>query len=517
MSVCALKGPVVLLGPPGVGKSTAGRAAADRLGMRFVDLDAAIARGAAATPGGLSREERSVAAATARIFREEGEVSFRARELRALDAALDGSDVVIAAGAGVVDTAPGRALLAERALCVGLDVDAAVALERLSSSPRPWLPAGDRARARAVYEAREAPRRAARASLRASSGSGFVDGDGDRDHVAAALAAVVAGLRPVRCASLEPEVVVADGAALAPGALLPAGAVVVVEDVVAKLHPFHADLVFTGGEGAKTLAHVERIAHALLERGISRDAVIVAAGGGAFLDAVGLASSLVLRGVRWWAVPTTLLAMADAGVGGKTAVNALGRKNQLGAFHPPERTVVDVRFLETLGEDAMRAGRAEMLKHDLLAADAPADGRAPPAEGALAAAVARSLSLKLGVARKDPRERGLRAVLNLGHTVAHALEAVTGIGHGDAVRYGLAAMLRLSAAHAGLDAAAAAAMRARLGPLPPLLVDVERALAALAADKKGGRFVLLRAPGLPVSATPPRDDVVDAVRAITRG
>lgn len=205
-------------------------------------------------------------------------------------------------------------------------------------------------------------------------------------------------------------------------------------------------------------------------------------------------------------MPTTLLAQADAGLGGKTAVSLAGKKNLLGAFHAPMRTVVCRAFLSTLGEAELRAGRAEVLKHEMLAADAPPDGSARHVEGAARApddaeAVRRSLAIKSAVVAKDPRERGLRAVLNLGHTLAHALEATTPIAHGEAVRHGLLRMLELSVARAGLAPHVARTLAERvhaIGPLAPAEVDPAALQRALGVDKKAGRWVLLREPGLPV-------------------
>lgn len=468
--------------------------AARALGMRFIDLDDVVG-----TP--------------AIVFRDEGEASFRVREHIALDGALDGSDVIIAAGAGVVDTAPARALLAARASCVMLDVDGNTAVHRLraqsasfAAAARPWLPLDDRALR--VWSERDEPRRRHRAALAHVT----VDARGALDAASVALARAVDVIKPVRPA--QPDALFVDAAALAVecarglSSEVGGASLVVVEQRVADLHGVRGDVVVEGGEPLKTLAHVEALAAELVDKGATRDTLIVAVGGGALLDACGLAASLLFRGVRWCAVPTTLLAQVDAGIGGKTAVSLRGKKNLAGAFHAPLRTIVCRAFLDTLGDDELRDGRVEMLKHEFLAADAPADGSALPslANAPLAEQVRRSLSLKSGVVQRDPQERGLRTVLNLGHTLAHALEAAstTPLSHGAAVRHGLLRMLELSVVHAGLarDVADRLAERVRaLGPLAPIDVNIDaRALDdALRVDKKGARrWVLLRAPGLPV-------------------
>lgn len=489
-----MKGPVVLLGPAGAGKSAAGAVAAQALGMRFVDLDDVVG-----TP--------------AIVFRDEGEASFRVREYIALDTTLDGSDVIVAAGAGVVDTAPARALLAARASCIKLDVDGSTAVQRLrahsasfAAAARPWLPLDDRAQR--VWTERDEPRRRHRASLAHATGADVVDARGGLDDVAVALARTVDTIRPVRLA--QPDALFVDGAALAVecarglAAECGGNAIVIVERRVAELHDVKGDLVLDGGESLKSLARVDELASSLVDLGATRDTLVVAVGGGALLDACGLASALLFRGVRWCAVPTTLLAQVDAGVGGKTAVSLRGKKNLAGAFHAPLRTIVCRAFLDSLDDDELRAGRAEMLKHEFLAADAPLDGTElmSNANASLAEQVRRSLSLKSGVVARDPRERGLRAVLNLGHTLAHALEASTTISHGEAVRHGLLRMIELSVAHASLSSAVAKTLEERvraLGPLQDLDVDARAIEEALRVDKKGaGRWVLLRAPGLPV-------------------
>lgn len=503
-----MKGPVVLLGPPGAGKSTAGARAAARLGMRFVDLDLALGDAAA-------------------LFRHEGEASFRVRELRLLDDVLDGSDVLVAAGSGVVDTAPARAILDERALCVVLDASLDVAVARLQASAgaggaggaRPWLPL-DAAGARAAWLERVRRRHDAWSMLATAR----VDGDGPLESVVGSLADTVDALRPIVPRASDVHVVDDVPAALA--AACAHGPVhVVVDDAVADrvAAAVRVDVLIPGGERAKTLQQLEALAQRLVALGVRRDGTIVAVGGGAVLDAVGLCAALLFRGVPWVAVPTTLLAQADAGLGGKTAVDLAGQKNLLGAFHAPRRTVICSAFLSTLGAPALQAGRVEMLKHEMLAADAPLDGSARGHDGG----VERSLAVKWAVVRRDPRERGGRAALNLGHTLGHALEAAFGLAHGQAVQHGLRAMLRLSVAHARLAPAVAATLDARvlaagpLAPLPHLRAREDEVLALLGVDKKadrsGPRWVLLRAPGLPVLARVPELSVREAIRGLGDG
>ena len=249
--------------------------------------------------------------------------------------------------------------------------------------------------------------------------------------------------------------------------------------------PVHA---LRGGEEAKSLGAVERLWRELR---LGRDGTIVAFGGGCTTDAAGFAAATYLRGVAWVAVPTTLVGQVDAAIGGKTAVNLPEGKNLVGAFHWPERTAIDPALLETLPESERRAGMAEVVKTGLLAGE-------PLWELPTDELVRRCAAYKAAVCLRDPYERGERAVLNLGHTFAHALEAAGdyhGPSHGEAVALGLLAALRLS----GLDTDAVEEV---LAP-QPVRVNRDAAWAALARDKKSvngtPRLVLLEAPGRPVT------------------
>ncbi len=217
----------------------------------------------------------------------------------------------------------------------------------------------------------------------------------------------------------------------------------------------------------------------------------MAFGGGCTTDAAGFTAATFLRGVPWIAVPTTLVGQVDAAIGGKTAVNLPEGKNLVGAFHWPARTVIDPALLETLPSEQRREGMAEVVKTGLLAGE-------PLWELPDDELVRRCAAYKAAVCLRDPYERGERAVLNLGHTFAHALEAAggySGPSHGEAVALGLLAALRLS----GVDAAPVEQV---LSP-QPVRVDRDAAWAALARDKKSvngrPRLVLLEAPGKPVT------------------
>jgi shikimate kinase/3-dehydroquinate synthase len=251
-------------------------------------------------------------------------------------------------------------------------------------------------------------------------------------------------------------------------------------------------------EAAKSLAAIERL---WSELRLDRDGMLVALGGGCTTDAAGFAAATYLRGIPWVAVPTTLVGQIDAAIGGKTAINTKQGKNLVGAFHWPARTVIDPGALETLPEKERSGGMAEVVKTGLLAGERLWELPVPEL-------VRRCAAYKTAICLRDPRESGERAVLNLGHTFAHALEAGSdnAVSHGEAVALGLLAALRLS----GLDEEAQVVeeiLRPRPAP-----ADRERAWAALNRDKKraGGRtrLVLLDAPGKPRTGVELPDEVV---------
>ena len=207
------------------------------------------------------------------------------------------------------------------------------------------------------------------------------------------------------------------------------------DERVAALHPLPLDaprLLLPGGEGVKTVATWQRVLDALVAQGLDRTGVVVAFGGGALLDVAGFAAATYLRGIRWVAVPTTLLAQVDAAHGGKTALDHAAAKNLIGAFHTPTLVITDTDLLRTLPPREIRSGLAEVVKYGLLGDAAffawlqknrtRVFTGGPEREEAIAV----SCAAKAGIVSRDEREDGERALLNLGHTFGHALEATTG-------------------------------------------------------------------------------------------
>jgi 3-dehydroquinate synthase len=273
-----------------------------------------------------------------------------------------------------------------------------------------------------------------------------------------------------------------------------------------KLGPLEVVLV-PDGERFKSRRTLEGLYEAFLSARLGRDGLVVALGGGVVGDLAGYAAATYMRGIDWVGLPTTLLSMVDSSVGGKVGINHPGAKNLIGAFHQPRAVVADPAVLETLPIRELRAGAYEVLKcavlgdRPLFAAvqGAPAGLRgwaAPDVENAIASAC----RIKADVVERDEREGGLRRVLNLGHTLGHALEAVTRyrrFTHGEAVGWGLVGAAAI-ARHRGLLAArsydAIADAVDRIGPRPPMSdLPVPALLDALGRDKKvrGGRVVFV--------------------------
>ncbi len=263
------------------------------------------------------------------------------------------------------------------------------------------------------------------------------------------------------------------------------------------------------GERAKSVPEYLSICRRLLlDHRVDREGVVFAVGGGVVGDLVGFAAATFMRGVRWVFCPTTVLAMADASVGGKTGINLDGAKNVLGVFHHPEAVLSDLGFLSTLEPRDHRAGLAEALKAAIIRdrglfemIEEHPSALLAAASGRLTAVLNHAVSIKARVVEADERDMGERAVLNFGHTIAHALESATGLDrwrHGEAVAIGMACAAALSVECAGLARGESArivdCLRALELPTEDRRARVEDVMQWLFADKKsaGGepRFVL---------------------------
>lgn len=263
-------------------------------------------------------------------------------------------------------------------------------------------------------------------------------------------------------------------------------------------------LTFPEGESNKTRQSKRRLEDRMLQQGLGRDGAVVALGGGVTTDLAGFVAATYMRGIPYLSVPTTLLAMVDATVGGKTGVNTPAGKNLVGAFHQPCAVLADLETLKTLPREELVNGLAEMVKHAMIAdgqymnflcTNAHRLVKADPA--VCGPAVVRSVAIKAEVVAKDTFETNLRQVLNFGHTVGHALEKLSGykLSHGRAVAAGMALEAEIAVGLGVLDAAdrdmlvvalKKIGLRVSLGRL-----DAEQLLGAMAHDKKGKKSELI--------------------------
>jgi shikimate kinase/3-dehydroquinate synthase len=457
----------------GAGKSTLGPEVAERLGRPFIDLDREL--------------ERSLGKAIPELFQESnGEVEFRAREAGQAIAALRLPDpAVIAFGGGAVQTASIRHELRDRACTVVLEVDPNTAWQRSAGGDRPL--AQDESEFHALYERRRELYDEVADAHAYDLEDVVLAAGGVHARVGALerLGSLVPGVGPVALVS-DPRVAGIHGAA----------AQVALGTRLASVHEVPE------GEGAKAVAVVQRL---WSELRLDREGAVVALGGGCTTDVAGFVAATYLRGVDWVAVPTTLVGQVDAAIGGKTAIDLPEGKNLVGAFHWPARVVSDPATLETLPEEERREGMAEAVKTGLLAGE-------PFWELPTPELMRHCASFKTAVCLRDPHDRGERAILNLGHTFAHALEAAAGyegLTHGRALALGLLAALRLSGRPTDV-------VEQVLAP-EPAKVDPERAWTALLRDKKARagklRIVLLGEEG-PVLEARPDEEVRAALNEL---
>jgi len=494
----------------GAGKTSAARAAAAALGARAVDSDHLLVERL-----GCSIEE---------YFASHGERAFRAAEEDVVAELLERPpSPVLSLGGGAIASERVRGLL-ERHTVVLLDVDEETAWRR-AGGRRPL--ARDRSRFGALL-AERAPLYATLADV--------VLPDSSRDVVRRAvpamrsLAQAPAGTRLLwaTAASGEYPVFVGDGL-LGSGFRAVAGdAHVVTDETVGAIYGRAIDAASTvtipPGETAKTLATAQTVLEALAEAGLDHDGHVLALGGGVVGDLAGFCAAVYQRGVRVVQVPTTLVAQVDSAYGGKTGVDLPQGKNYAGAFHQPTAVVADPTALATLPPEELAAGWAEVIKTALIAGGPlwkRVRSRAARPDRDLVLACART---KLAVVAADERDAGARQSLNLGHTVGHAIETVTGYAryrHGEAVGLGLLAALTLSAQPALREEVAGLLAEHGLPTRLDPAVDPADVVAATARDKKrrGGRvgFVLVEAPGdvrTHVAVSP--DDLRAAVAELER-
>lgn len=264
-------------------------------------------------------------------------------------------------------------------------------------------------------------------------------------------------------------------------------------------------ITMAAGEQSKSLTGAEALCDRMIASGLDRGAFVVALGGGVIGDLAGFVASIYYRGIPHVQIPTTVVAQVDSAIGGKTGVNARGGKNLIGSFHQPARIITDPAVLSTLPQREFNEGIAEIIKHAVIRDSAMLDDLKRAVASNLPALVARNQRIKAQIVSEDEFEKlGLRALLNFGHTVGHAIENAAGYGrflHGEAVSLGIAAALDLSIEKAGLplDQARRVLEALAMFDLPirlPREISGEALITAMAKDKKfqagAIRFVLTR-------------------------
>jgi shikimate kinase/3-dehydroquinate synthase len=449
------------------------------------------------------------------FFDREGEAAFRAREEDVILELLSRPDArVVALGGGALGSERVRDALRGHTV-VHLAIGAEEAWRRASGKGRPL------ARDRGRFDQLKGDREAVYESL-ASALLPAMPRDGVRRAMPAlrALQDAPPGTRLAWASTASGDYPVFFGRGLlAAGFAHPPDArrFVVTDENVARVHSVSGDerLVVPPGERQKTLARAEEVLRFLAAAGAARDDVVVAAGGGVVGDLAGFCASVYQRGMRWVGLPTSLVAQVDSAYGGKTGVDLPEAKNYVGAYHQPAAVIVDPSALETLPAEEAAAGYAEVVKTALIAGG-PLWARVREGGPVDDETVWRCLRTKLAVVADDERDAGARQVLNLGHTVGHAIEAATGYEryrHGEAIAIGLLAALRLSHRDA-LRAEVSELFASRGLPTSFAGASVEDVLAFVARDKKrsGDRvpFVLVQSPG---EVTPGHDVGADELRA----
>ncbi len=516
---------IVLVGMMGCGKTSAGKRLAARLGLPFIDADAEIETAHKLTVG--------------EIFTKYGESYFRDGERRVMSRLLSDGPRVLATGGGAYVNEGTRAAIREKGVSVWLRAPFDVLMRRVRrKAHRPLLQTPDpEGTLRGLIEQRD--------PLYAQADLVVESGDAPHEGVVEAIVGVLEGhlfqasaprIVHVPLGERAYDIVVGSGlirdaarriAALAPGAACG----IVTDDNLAHTHLSalqtafdaanirHATMTVPAGETSKSWREFERVCDALLAAKLERGDLVVALGGGVVGDLAGFAAASLRRGMRLVQIPTSLLAQVDSSVGGKTGINSTHGKNLVGAFHQPSLVLADTGALATLSEREFRAGYAEVVKYGLIS-DAPfftsleRDWREIFSSGpARDAAIAHCCAMKAGVVVRDETEQGERALLNLGHTFAHAFERLVNydgarLVHGEAVAIGLACAFRFSVrlglCH-GQDAERivghlrTVGLPTEISDIPGFDVDPQKILDAMRQDKKVRRgaltFILARGIG----------------------
>lgn len=489
---------LTITGFMGTGKSTVGSILAERLGRRFVDMD--------------ERLEAELGKTIAEVFADEGEEVFRQAEARLCQQLASETGLVIATGGGALVNDQNRQALAESGPIVCLTAGIDTVLERVEAfEDRPLLP-GDREEKRQNIERLLLSRREAYARIPLHVPTDGIEAAAVADRVFDTLAGNDEIADMTRITVPTPEghyhiclgagILAHSGRLLANRDLAKGQAAIVSNDDIAAHYAEtlseslkqegYAPVLCTvpEGEAHKTLATVQGLYDQFVAAGLDRRSPIIGLGGGVIGDMAGFAAATYLRGAPFVQVPTSLLAMVDASVGGKTGVDLPQGKNLVGAFKQPAVVIIDPDVLAELPAAEFRAGLAEIVKHGILGA--PELFRQLEKEGPtnLTQMIADAVRVKVDVVIEDPFERGRRATLNLGHTFGHAIEQVSGyrLRHGEAVAVGTVAAARMAVALDRCDNSIAERIEnclERLGlPTSASGLDLDEVYAMMFQDKK---------------------------------
>ena len=481
---------IFLYGPPGCGKTASGRLLAGALGLPFTDLDAQI--------------EQAHGKSIPELFASHGEAGFRELESAVLKSILVTEPGVMALGGGALLDEHNRRLVESRGPVVCLSASLGVLLERLrnSSAPRPLLADDLEPMLADLLERRSAhyasfPRQLGNDDVSLEQTVWQIQVCIGRFHLQGMGAAydvrVSPGLLDGLGAALQqrglrsPLVVVSDEN-VAP---LYAGRVLdILSDAGMQSHL----VTIPAGEQHKTISTMQYVWDGFLRAGMERSSTVLALGGGVTCDLAGFAAATFLRGLSWVAAPTSLLAMVDASLGGKTGVDLPQGKNLVGAFHPPRLVLADPQVLSTLPEREVRAGMAEVVKAGLIGDPALFAACAQGCENLKNRwmdLLPRAMAVKLRLVQADPYERGPREALNLGHTIGHALERLSNyeVSHGEAVSIGMLVEAhlaeRIGLAPAGLaDCIAGVLVKLGLPVEIPPGISLDGLVSAMRVDKK---------------------------------
>lgn len=466
-----------LYGPPGTGKSTLGKLLARSLKLPFIDLDRVI--------------ETNVGMSIPQIMEQQGETAFRDMETAALKSLATEKESIVALGGGALLRDENRAFAESNGKVLLLMAELPTLLDRIQHEPgkRPLLAGDLKNKLTALLEKRKE-------HYNSFSLQHHVDNKPSEQN--AREAQIKLGRHHL--SAMGEYNVVVDSVERVINSLYQ-NPIIVTDENIAKHHLekiqtlFNAkSIIVPAGEEHKNLETVSHLWKAFLENGLDRKSTVIALGGGVIGDMTGFAASTYMRGIDWIGIPTTLLSMVDASVGGKTGFDLPEGKNLIGSFYPPKLVIADLSLLLTLTDRELRSGMAEVVKHGIISDPdlfSMCQHGMDWVNANLEEVVKRAMAVKIKVIEEDPYEKGIRAALNLGHTVGHAVELVSKfeLRHGEAIAIGTAVEARYAARVGLASQSTVEAIESTLSKLGlpiqiPAEMPREKIIQAMRVDKK---------------------------------